>query len=63
MKLLQPFQYFKTPPSQLIDNQAFWKHKVLPFKSIAFGHQKDSFWSVKGDVLEDKSYAFAMRNA
>jgi hypothetical protein len=48
---------------QLIDNQAFWKHKVLPFKSIAFGHQKDSFWSVKGDVLEDKSYAFAMRNA
>jgi hypothetical protein len=48
---------------QLIDNQAFWKHKVLPFKSIAFGHQKDSFWSVKGGLLEGKSYAFAMRNA
>ena len=63
MKLLQPFQYFKTPPSQLVDYQALLKHKVLLFKSIGFTKQKRLFWKVKGPHLRDKRGTLAMRNA
>lgn len=35
------------------------KVKKVKNKSIAFGHQKHTFWRVKGHLSESKSIAFA----
>lgn len=55
-------QYFiKNKYQQPIDNQVLRKRKVLLCKSYAFGRQKMTFHSLKGQVLRGKRCAFAIR--